>query len=407
MAKEFKFPDVGEGITEGEIVKWHVKEGDSVKEDDVIAEIETDKAVIEVPTPYTGIVLKLHGKESDIINVGDTLITVGEKGESLEGKPTEKPVEKPPEKEPSKTAVVGELEEAPDEEEPEILATPAVRKLAKELKVDLSKLKGTGKRGRITKEDVEKASSGEKKVEIKVTRKYDMFGHVKRVPMRGIRRATAKKMAEAWEKASMVTHMDELEIDHLVEVRGKYKKEAEEKGIKLTYLPFIVKAVVAALKEHPYINSMIDEETDDIVLKEYYNIGIAVDTQEGLMVPVVKGCDQKSILQIAQEIDALVKKTRERKVDLMDLKGGTFTITNIGVIGGTYATPILNFPEVAILGVGKIRDAPVVKDGEIVVRKNLSLSLTFDHRVVDGAEAARFTNDVIRRLADPDLLIVE
>jgi len=407
MAKEFKFPDVGEGITEGEIVKWHVKEGDAVKEDDVIAEVETDKAVIEIPSPYSGTILKLYGKEGDIINVGDTLITVGEKGEATGEKPAEKPTEKLPEKEPAKHAVVGELEEAPDEEKPEILATPAVRKLAKDLKVDLSTVIGTGKGGRITKEDVEKASSGEKKPEIKVTRKYDMFGHIKRIPMRGVRRATARKMAEAWEKAPMVTHMDEVEIDHLVEVRSNHKKDAEEKGVKLTYLPFIVKALVAALKEHPYLNSMIDEETGDIVLKEYYNMGIAVDTEEGLMVPVVKGCDQKSILQIAQEIDSLVAKTRERKVDLMDLKGGTFTITNIGVIGGTYATPILNFPEVAILGIGKIRDTPVVKDGEIVVRKNLSLSLTFDHRVVDGAEAARFMNDVIRRLADPDLLIVE
>ncbi|MFQ5816075.1 MAG: dihydrolipoamide acetyltransferase family protein [Candidatus Hydrothermarchaeaceae archaeon] len=405
MTKEFKFPDVGEGITEGEIVKWHVKEGDRIKEDEVFAEVETDKAVVEVPSPYSGVVLKLHGEEGDIINVGETIITVGEDGEAVE----EKPGEKPPEKPPSKVAVVGELEEAPEEEEerPEILATPAVRKLAQEIKVDLSKVKGTGKKGRITKEDVEKAAAGEKKVEVKVTRKYDMFGHIKRVPMRGIRRATAKKMTEAWEKAPMVTHMDEADITHLVEVRGKYKKQAEEKGVKLTFLPFIVKAVVSALKEHPYLGSMIDEETNEIVLKEYYNIGIAVDTEEGLIVPVVKGCDQKSILQIAEEIENLVNKARERKIDLMDLKGGTFTITNIGVIGGTYATPILNFPEVAILGVGKIRDAPVVKDGEIVVRKNLSLSLTFDHRVVDGAEAARFMNDVIKRLADPDLLIVE
>jgi pyruvate dehydrogenase E2 component (dihydrolipoamide acetyltransferase) len=403
MAKEFKFPDVGEGITEGEIVKWLVKEGDTIKEDDVFAEVETDKAVIEIPSPFSGIVLKLHGKEGDIVKVGETLITVGEKGEVIVEKPEEKPPEKPPKKE--TVAVVGELEEAP-EEEVEILATPAVRKLAQELKVDLSKVKGTGKGGRITREDVEKAAS-EKKVEVKVTRKYDMFGHIKRVPIRGIRRATAKKMAEAWAKAPMVSHMDEADITHLVEVREKYKKQAEEKGIKLTFLPFIVKAVVASLKEHPYLNSMIDEETSEIVLKEYYNIGIATDTEGGLMVPVVKGCDQKSILQIAGEIERLVNLARDRKIDLMDLKGGTFTITNIGVIGGTYATPILNFPEVAILGVGKIREVPLVKDGEVIVRKVLSLSLTFDHRVVDGAEAARFMNDVIKRLADPDLLIVE
>ncbi len=402
MVKEFKFPDVGEGITEGEIVKWHVKEGDKVKEDDVIAEVETDKAVVEVPSPYSGVVLKLHGKEGDIIKVGETLITIGEEGETIEKvEPKEKEVP------PKAVAVVGELEEAPEEEKPEVLATPAVRKLAKDLRVDLSKIKGTGKGGRITKEDVEKAAKEKEAPKIKVTRKYDMFGHLRRVPIRGIRRATAKKMVESWEKIPHVTHMDEADITHLVEVRNKYKARAEEKGVKLTYLPFIVKAVVAALKEHPYLNASVDEETNEIILKEYYNIGIAVDTGDGLMVPVVKAADQKTILQIAEEIGRLAGLAKERKIDLMDLQGGTFTITNIGVIGGTYATPIINYPEVAILGVGKIRDLPMVKDGEIVIRKNLSLSLSFDHRVVDGAEAARFMNDVIKRLSDPDLLIVE
>ncbi len=398
MAKEFKFPDVGEGITEGEIVKWHVSEGDRVKEDDVIAEIETDKAVVELPSPYSGVVLKIHFKEGDIVKVGESLVTIGEKGEAVE-KPEGKAEEKL-----RAVAVVGELEEAP--EEGEILATPAVRKLAKELGVDLAGVKGTGRGGRITREDVERAAKP-RAPKVKVTRKYDMYGHIKRVPIRSVRRATAKKMTQAWEKIPHVTHMDEADITHLFEVRAKYKKMAEERGLKLTFLPFIVKAVTLALKEHPYLNATMDEETNEIILKHYYNIGIAVDTGEGLVVPVIKGCDEKSVLEIAKEIEVLAEKTRTRKIDLMDLKGGTFTITNIGAIGGTFATPIINYPEVAILGTGKIYEKPIVKDGEIVIRKVLPLSLSFDHRVIDGAEAARFMNDVMRRLSDPDILIIE
>ncbi|MFB0544554.1 MAG: dihydrolipoamide acetyltransferase family protein [Asgard group archaeon] len=421
MVNEFKFPDVGEGIEEGEVKNWLIKEGDNVKEDQALVEVETDKAVVELPSPYSGTVAKLHFNEGDIVKVGEVLITIAEPGEEV----------KIPEKKPAAVAVVGELEEAPPEEEvkvekpaveakvaeiPEkkILATPAVRKLAKELGVDLALVEGTGPGGRITKEDVEEFSKKpkvEKPVAVKITRKagitYDMYGHIQRVPFKGIRRATAKKMTESWAKVPHVTHADEADVTELVKIRQKEKAKALEKGIKLTYLPFIVKAVVAALKEHPYVNSTIDEETQEIVLKQYYNIGIAVDTEEGLMVPVVKIADKKSVLKIAEEIQNLAELAASRKIDLADLKGGAFTITNIGVIGGTYATPIVNYPEAAILGVGKIHDKPVVKDGEIVIRKIMGLSISFNHNIFDGAEAARFMNDVIKYLEDPYWMLIE
>jgi pyruvate dehydrogenase E2 component (dihydrolipoamide acetyltransferase) len=378
--------------------------------------------VVELPSPYTGTVAKLHFGEGDIVKVGEVLVTIAEPGEEV----------KIPEKKPSAVAVVGELEEAPPEEEEvkvekpaietkvakvsekKILATPAVRKLAKVLKVDLALVEGTGYGGRITKEDVEEFSKKpkvEKPVAIKITRKagltYDMYGHIQRVPFKGIRRATAKKMTESWAKVPHVTHTDEADVTELVRIRQKEKAKALEKGIKLTYLPFIVKAVVAALKEHPYVNSSIDEDTQEIVLKQYYNIGIAVDTEEGLMVPVVKIADKKSVLKISEEIQNLAELAASRKIDLADLKGGTFTITNIGVIGGTYATPIVNYPEAAILGVGKIHDKPVVKEGEIVVRKIMGLSLSFNHNIFDGAEAARFMNDLIKNLEDPYWSLIE
>ena len=205
----------------------------------------------------------------------------------------------------------------------------------------------------------------------------------------------------------MVTHFDYADITELVQIRNKEKLNAEKKGIKLTYVPFIVKAIIEGLKGHKYVNSSIDEATEDIVLKKYFNIGIAVDTPDGLMVPVLKGADQKSIMQIAKEIMDLADKAKERKLDLMDMKGGTFTITNVGGIGGDYATPILNFPEAAILATGAIRDKPLVKNGKIEIRKVIPLSLTFDHRIFDGAEAARFVNDVKKHLEDPDLLLIE
>jgi len=342
---------------------------------------------------------------------------IGEKGEALAAPPPK----------PKSVGVVGELEEAPEEvpavaakAEPiktvlvseHALATPAVRVLAKELGVDINKVQGTGPEGRVLEKDVRQlAESKEKPVEevkkpVKV-KKYDLYGYVERIPLRGVRRSIAKAMVKSKYTAPHVTAMDEADVTMLWKIREKEKKAAEKKGIKLTILPFIVKAVIAGLSEHPYLNASLDDENEEIVLKKYFNIGFATDTPEGLMVPVVKNAKDKSILQLAEELTRLAAKARDRTIDLADLKGGTFTISNYGALGGIYATPIINYPEVAILGVGKIKDTPVVRNGKLVVRKILSLSLSFDHRVVDGGEGARFLNTVIARLEDPDLILLE
>ena len=416
MPYEFKFPDIGEGLTEGEIVRWLVKEGDEIKEGQPLVEVETDKALAEIPSPRSGVILKILAKEKEIVKVGQVIVIFGEKGESLAA-PTPKP----------SVGVVGELEEAPEEaaapqvraEAPKptfvsehVQATPAVRALAKELAVDINRVKGTGAGGRVLEKDVRQAAEAKAKPveEVKKpakVRKYDLYGYVDHIPLRGVRRSIAKAMVKSKYTAPHVSAMDEADVTELWKIREKEKKVAEAKGIRLTVLPFIIKAVVAGLGEHPYLNASLDDENEEIILKKYFNIGVATDTPEGLMVPVVKNAKEKSILQIAEELTQLTEKSRNRKIDLADLKGGTFTITNYGSIRGIFGTPIINHPEVAILGVGRIKDMPVVRDGKIEIRKILGLSLSFDHRVVDGAEAARFLNAVIGHLEDPDLIFLE
>jgi pyruvate dehydrogenase E2 component (dihydrolipoamide acetyltransferase) len=280
------------------------------------------------------------------------------------------------------------------------------------LGVDINKVQGTGPEGRVLEKDVRqfaegKAKPAEEAKEVKKVRKYDLYGYVERIPLRGVRRSIAKAMVKSKYTAPHVSAMDDADVTELWQIREKEKKVAEGKGIKLTILPFIIKAVIAGLTEHPYLNATLDEENEEILLKKYFNIGLATDTPEGLMVPVVKNAKEKSIFELAQESAQLAEKARNRTIDLADLKGGTFTITNYGAVRGTYGTPIINYPEVAILGIGKIQDRPVVRDGKVVVRKILPLSLSFDHRVVDGAEAARFLSTVIARLEDPDLILLE
>ena len=417
MVFEFKFPDVGEGITEGEIVKWLIKEGDKVREDQVIGEIETDKAIVQIPSPKAGTILRIHIKEGGIVKVGETLVTIGETGEKVEVKKEEKP---------KSVGVMGVLEEAKEDIEipvkkenkvekvEGVLATPAIRNLAKSLNVNLADIKGSGPGGRITKEDVENATkrSNQEVTKnevsgIKVTKKYDMFGYVDRIQLKGIRKATAKLMDESHIKAAHVMHSDLIDITHLYEIREKEKVKAAKKNIKLTYLPFIIKAVIDSLKEHPYLNATLDDSNNEIILKKYYNIGVAVDTEDGLLVPVIKVADSKKILDLAKEIEELAEKARTRKIDLMDLRGGTFTITNVGSIGGLYFVPIINYPEAAILGLGRIHDAPLIVNGKIEIRKVLPISISFDHRILDGAEAARFANKIKELLEDPDEFIIE
>jgi len=423
MVYEFKFPDVGEGIHEGEIVKWFVKEGDRIKADEPLGEIETDKAVVEMPSPKTGTVLKLHVPAGGTIHVGETMVTILEEGESAEDgkKHMESKKSEPKENIPYTGSVVGFVEEA-KEVSPiygaktasksqlgsgagMVQATPAVRNLAKQLNVDLDSVKGTGPEGRITINDVQKAAGSAKKEEkapagIKVTRKYDFFGYIDRVPLHGVKKAVAAKMAESIFTAAQLTNMSEADVAGLASLREKEKPQFEKEGVKLTFMPYIVKAVAISLMSHPYLNASL--EGDEIILKKYYNIGVAVDSEEGLFVPVVKGAQSKSINTIAKEIEKLANDVKARKVNMMDLKGGTFSISNLGSVGVHFFTPIINYPESAILGVGTIIEKPVAKNGKIEIRKILPLSLTYDHRIVDGAQAARFMLDLIKRLEKCD-----
>jgi len=389
MPYDFVLPDLGEGITEGEIRRWLVKEGDAVEEHQTVLEIETDKAVVEVPSPKKGRVTKIHKEIADIAKVGEVLMTIADVGEAVEEKPKE-------EERPKSVSVVGVL---PEEEE-EVLAAPAVRALAKELGVKLESIKGSGPGGSITKDDVTEASEKGKKTE-------DQYGAIERLAIKGLRRTIAKNLIMSQKTTAFVTGMDEADITELWSLKEREKKALIEKGVHLTFLPFFIKAVHHALTEHPLLNASVDEGREEIIIKKYYNIGVAVDTPDGLMVPVIKNAGKKTILELASEIQDLSVKARERKIRLEEIKGSTFTITNYGHFGGWFATPIINYPDVAILGTGKISDKPWVKDGKIVIRKILPLSLTFDHRVTDGVDSAKFLSKVIQYLEDPALLFIE
>ena len=385
MPFEFKLPDLGEGIAEGEIRRWLVHEGDAVAEHQPVAEIETDKAVVELPAPRAGRVVKIVLAEGTTAKVGEVLMTIAEAGESEPARPRS-------------VSVVGVLPEA--EEQGAILATPAVRRRARELGVRLEQLTGTGPRGSITLEDVAQAATQAQPA-------ADRHGEVERLPLRGMRRTIARNLLAAQRTTAFVTSMDEADVGDLWELRLRELPALREKGLHLTFFPFFIKAVQHALLEHPLLNASVDEEREEIVVKKYCNIGIAVDTTDGLMVPVVKEVARKSILELAAEIQLLGERARQRQITREEMKGSTFTITDFGHFGGTYATPIINCPDVAILGCGRIADRPWVKDGRIVIRKILPLSLTFDHRVTDGVDAARFLAKVVNYLEDPALLFLE
>ncbi len=387
MNFDFKLPDLGEGITEGEIVKWHVKEGDMVEEHQVVVDVETDKAIVEVPSPKKGKIVKLGKAEGDIVEVGETLIVV-EYGKE-EGAEEE-------EEEDKSVSVVGTM---PEPEE--VLATPMVRSLAKKLGVDLKLVEGTGPGGRVTEADVRGQG------EVRQKEGADKHGPVERIPFKGVRKAIARNLVKTLRNAASVSGMDDADITDLWDLRKREKDVAKELGVHLTFLPFFMKAAQHALKSHPLLNASVDEETEEIIVKKYYNIGVAVDTQDGLMVCVVKDVQDKTILDLAREVEDLSRRARERKVTLDELRGSSFTISNYGTFGGTYSTPIINSPDVAILGTGKIKERPWVKDGEIVIRRILPISFTFDHRVVDGADASNFLNKVKGYLEDPGRLFIE
>ena len=439
MAKfEYRFPELGEGLHEGEIVKIHIKPGDTVTDEDIIMDVQNDKAIVEVPCPVEGKVLEVLVKDGQVCHVGDVVAIIDAEGDVPDQTPAsesdsapdeaKKPEETElPDAEGSKTASADKVDGSSDKSESDdagdkalVLATPSVRKYGREQGVELSKVKGTGKNGRITREDIDQFSEGgaaeEKAPEAAAASKGESKPAAvavqgdrpeERVPFKGIRKVIAGAMSKSVYTAPHVTIMDEVDVSALVELRTKGKPLAEKKGVKLTYLPFIVKALVAALREYPIMNSTLDEANQEIVYKKYYNIGIAADTDNGLVVPVVHDADRKSIWMIAADIMDLAVKARDGKLAAGEMKGGTMTISNIGSAGGMFFTPVINFPEVAILGTGRISEKPVVKNGEIVAAPVMALSLSFDHRLIDGATAQNCMNYIKRLLADPELLVME
>lgn len=403
MATEFRLPDIGEGIAEAEIVEWLVKEGDSVKADQVILKIETDKAVADIPTPVSGIILKINFAKGDTVNVGAVLCVIGDSGEKTSYKS----------KIVKKEEIVEQVERVVEKKEVnnfgKVIASPAVRKAANEKGIDLNTVKGSGPNGQIIMSDLDRSGftevtkiveSPSRPMGVTAVRKYDMFGYVERVPMKGMRKVIAQNMIKSLTQSAQVTAMEDIDVSKLWDLRKKEKEHFAVEGIKLTFMPFIIKAVVKALQKHHKVNSSL--EGDNLVLKKYYNIGVAVQTDEGLIVPVVKIAEKKSMAEIAKEIEVLAEKCRSRTIDTMDLKGSTFTITNYGSVGGTYATPIINPGEAAILGTGRIFDRVVMDDrGRIKKAKILPISLTFDHQILDGAEATEFIEALKGFLEEP------
>jgi pyruvate dehydrogenase E2 component (dihydrolipoamide acetyltransferase) len=479
----FKLPDVGEGVAEGELVRWLVEDGEEIDEDQPLAEVETDKALVDLPSPFAGTVVERHAEEGEMVPVGTVIVSVDVGG----GGDTD-----------VTAASASGDDEAEAPSDGRVFAPPHTRRLARELGVDLARVEGSGPGGRVTDADVRAAAEGEAEppaptprstdadatsvvqasaddagahresadavtaaerdrtlaapatrrlaadlgvdldavptderrdgeafVTPELVRKFAAGEEATadaeptasapadgpqpgdRIPYRGVRRAIGEQMERAKYTAPHVTHTDEVDVTRLVETKADLEPYAAEAGVSLTYLPFVMRAVTRALQEFPRVNASLDEDAEEIVLHDDYNLGVATATDAGLMVPVVEDVDGKTLLELAAETARKVERARDRSIDREEMQGGTFTITNVGVIGGEYATPIVNHPEVAILALGKVAERPRVVDGDVVPRYTLPLSLSVDHRVVDGAVAARFTNRVMALLAAPARLLVE
>lgn len=417
----FKFADIGEGIHEGQILKWLFKVGDTVKEGETLCIIETDKVNAEMPSPVDGIIKKLGAEVGQQIHVGETLVLIDD-GSANDDKVDTKVEPEKPKTEETKEAgsgVVGEIEVSSDVIESEhiedtsqsverILATPVARKLANDLNVSLSSVKGTGPNGRVLKDDIEQYQKQHQSVQKPVFEKVVMnfTDGVRREKITKIRKTISKNMTISKSIIPHVTMMDEYDVTKLVEFRQESKQLATDEGVKLTYMAFIIKAITKVLKEFPIFNSSFDHENDEIIYKNYINIGIAVDTADGLMVPNIKNADALGIFEIANEIGVLSEAANARTIQLPQLQNGTFTITNYGAVDALFGTPVIYHPEVAIIGVGKIHKKPVVKNGEIVVADILPISLTFDHRIIDGADAGRFSIRLKAYLSNPVLLLL-
>jgi pyruvate dehydrogenase E2 component (dihydrolipoamide acetyltransferase) len=442
---EFRLPDIGEGVTEGEIVRWGVKPGDTVKEDQELLEVMTDKATVSITSPVAGRVQEVHGKVGEVVQIHALLVVFDVDGAApaaqvLPAHATHAATED------AKASAAKSVQHAaggqPTRENADAstyfnekpLATPATRRAARELGLEISRIPPTGPQGRVTRDDVvafsEKkggpssaltsassapsqtaaappAAAGLKAAAIAPLGGAQGQALEERVPFAGMRRKISQKMAQSKHTAAHFTFVEECDVGALKHLRERLKPKAAAASVKLTFLPFIVKAVVASLKKHPVLNSALDETTSELVYRKVYNIGIATSTDAGLMVPVIKDADRRSILDIAREIERLGNDAKVGKSKLDDLSGSTFTITSLGAQGGLFATPILNFPEVGILGIHQIKEKPVVRDGAIVIGEVMLLSLSFDHRIVDGHIGAAFAYDVIGYLQDPEKLMLE
>lgn len=409
---EVKLPDIGEGIAEGEIVKWCVQPGDTVAAEAPLLEVLTDKAAVEIPSPSAGVVHKLMFAEGDLVPVGQVIVQLGANGSSPA------PEAAAPESEASTPAAAPAqtpVSESASGERPP--ATPAIRRAAREQGIDLQQVTGSGPYGRILQRDLASAPAAaapttspaptDSAPAPAAARKESGPANETRVPLRGIRRKIAEQMVKAKFTAPDFLYADEADLSELVAFRKAMAAELKAEGIKLTYLPFIVKAVVSALKKYPSLNASLDEDSQELVYKHDYHIGMATASPNGLFVPVIHHADRKSLIELAQEIDSLASAVREGKATPEMLRGGTFTITNIGAIGGLMSAPIINHPEVAIMGVNKIYQKPMVYNDEIAIRWACTLSLSFDHRVVDGSDGAYFTSHIIRLLQNPRRLLLE
>jgi pyruvate dehydrogenase E2 component (dihydrolipoamide acetyltransferase) len=421
MSRPFALPDLGEGLTEAEIVAVLVHEGDVVREDAPLLEVETDKAQVEIPSPMSGRVEKVHVRPGETVKVGAVLITFAESADG--GARATAPA--PP---PTARASIPEPTPARARHDGPVPATPATRRLARELGVDLRAVRGTGPGGRVTDDDVRAVSRAapassaparaveappvEAKplapvgIEAPPLPRFEQWGPIERAPLSHLRRTIAERMSLSARLVPHVTHFDRADITELDALIGRNLEASRERGVTLTLTSFLLKASALALAAHPHFNASLDAAAGELILKRYCHVGVAVATDRGLIVPVIRDVDKKPLLELARELSALAQRVRGGKATLDDLRGGTFTVTNIGALGGTGAIAIINYPEVAILGVARARLEPVVVDHQVVPRLMLPLTVTFDHRVADGADGARFAAEIVRLLEHPDRLLL-
>ena len=410
MATEFKLPDLGEGVEAGDVVSVLVAEGDTVEIDQSVVELETDKALVEVPSSVAGTITKIHISAGDRVPVGSLLISVEEGEKSVPEEPEAEAPTPAPKEEPEPRAPEPTPPRPPANGDP-IPAAPSTRRLARELGVDLTQVAGSGPGGRISQDDIKAAVRDRQTGGIAPTAPVELpdfsrWGNIERQPLSKVRQIIAKNMSQAWQQVAHVTQFDRADVTDLEAFRQRNKEKAEALGAKLTPTVLALKAIITALKTFPQFNASLDTGANEIILKHYYNLGIAVDTERGLLVPVIKDVDRKDILELALELGDISDRARTSKIGLDELQGGTFTVTNLGSLGVGEFTPIVNHPEVAILGFGRAREEATVREGRIEPRLIMPLALSYDHRVIDGADGARFMRKIVDALENPELMLM-